>query len=1186
MRNLTKFSFLLLLLPLLTACPVKNRPRVEHEGRREWTPQETPLDNSVDVKSFNDFDISSAYAFLKDGQGDLVNRVLKPLSQFVLNGKFIERAEFRTQRLTQMIEVFNTALLDRLMAKDNSPDVREIKAKFTQTVFAGCSRDLKSDCYNAEIFSRDTRHTRLMTLLAMEFDAQIEEAVKANKTTLLCVTNDAGCRNMVETRYRLLAMALYKRNRYDDPDFSFAYLKHSRIFAELVQVMRAMPSGQLGNMATSYLAESHTRIFESIIPKFKPRNENDPEFRQFVENFNPWGFSRKKADIFQYGTGIMFSFAAKCCMYKDSAKTQISDSMENTIRAEQVNPNSLSPSLYTMIKAIQAEHGDKLFANMRMSATVNQALIVDRPNPQFYNEYFFVVDRLFRGDLSSEEVEMVLRRANQQRLKTVLPQLIQDYIKINLLYMIVETNKFMRKEIYTSGVSSDKIFEKAVTTSRSLTSRWHDMQAQVGQLERLMGSYFKTNFITSKEYVDADKLIKSLNRNIHYLSVYPQMMVLNYYLATMDGKLIFDTWWGRIEIDASTIIGSFFDGTTVNPWFRFGSDPETLNRQMLLFSFEYMLTTETMKYFVTNGSNDRARFFDMIVGKYFDIELHHLNTYISQYERDIYSQENSSAVDGACDYESGKSNQPPAVDLDFLGLNQFTYTGLADMGLRRSLMKILTGTSSSTGMLRGTIENRSVFLKVMLDIINADLKRNNVFSEDHADTKRIRDGLKSMDGLKARLAKLFLANHKRYFDCALKLDQIERARANRLYEEERAYLKEIYKLISPLKDITDASKLQAEAAKMTEELRKRGARFDSVDGRTYSYKYFKYDLFKRVQKNIEDDIFANKPTGNPDLDKHVRPRPVRVHVGANVERNEITDGSKFVSLVLRGSEQDFINQGMTMFNGKTGAFIDWSEQMQRDPQLMAAIAPMIEFYLLGPIKDGRQTLEITKEDLTKAYLTVLAEASMNKIEQDNSIQFQNDGVMPKSFFQGKLFEADFRRRLPLFYDLVRKVAGSAELFFDGKYRLSKTLEFASIYNTLQTFVFDPETILVAQEDGKPPVPKYRVGESVKVHYGERMHDLFNRTIELLRFIDKEEKRANKNPGALDPRFLEPFYLENRQPVKWYEPSSMPSDFQWIADKQKRDDIKDVRADFISRSGDFFRSSKLILEVQAPEERTP
>ncbi len=1185
MRTLIKLSFLVLVLPVLTACPVKNRPRVEHESRRDWTPSQTPIDDTVETKSFNEFNVRAAYDAIRDGKGDLINRVLKPLSRFVLNGNFIERPEFRTLRLKQMVEIFNSAMLERMMAKDNSPDFRELKLKYKQTVFAGCSRDLKSDCYNGELFSQDTRHTRLMTLLAMEFDPLIEQAVKTAKTTLLCVTNDVNCRELVENRYRLLAMALYKRNRYDDPDFAFAYLKHARIFGELVQVMRGLPPGEIGNMSTSYLAETHAKIFETIIPKFKPRNENDPEFRQFVENFNPWGFSRKKSDIFQYGTGIMFKFAANCCMYKDAARNQLSDTMEKTLRDEQNNPNALSPSLYTMIKAIEKEHGNKLFANLRISDIAAQALKIDQPNLAFYNEYFFVVDRLFRGDLNSEEVEMVLRRTNQQRLKTALPAMISAYIKIQLAYMIVETNKFMRDEIYTSGVRADKVFEKALTSSRALTSRWHDMQGQISQLERLMGSYFKTNFIDSKEYRETDKLIKSVNRNIHYMSVYPQMMILNYYLASMDGKLTFDTWWGRVEIDSSTIIGNFFDGNTVNPWFRFGTDPETLNRHMLLFSFEYLLSTESLKYFVNDGATNRAKFFDMIIGKYFDIELAQLNSYISDYERDIHSQENSAALEETCRYELNEPGaNPPSVELNFLELHKFTYSGLGDMGIRKSLMKILTGTNSSTSMLRGTIESRTLFIRVMLDILNADLKRRNVYKDDHEDTRRIREGLATMEAMKLRLAKLFLANHQRYFDCAFALDQVERRRANRLYEEERAHLAEIYNMMLPLKNL-EGEPLARAAAALTAELRKKGYRFDLIDRHTY--KMSKFDLFRRIKDRIQRDVFQvptqrEKEVYGADVNKYTKPRPVRINEPANVERDEITGAETSVQVIMRSTPEDFIAQGMSVFNGKTGAFIDWSSQLQRDPQLDRALAPMIEFYLIGPVRDGNRTLEIKKEELSRAYLRVLSASAMDDFDLINAAQFGNEGVQVKAYFQGKLFEADFRTRLPLFYDLARKVSGSAELLFDSRYKLSETLEFARTYNTLQPFVFEPEQILVPEETqaGKPPalVPKHQVTESVKAVYGDRMHFLFNRVSDLLRYFDAEQKRVDNKPGELDKNFLRPFFIDNGRPVAWFDPRSIPVNMSLVADEQKKKDVKDILSDFVSRSGDFFKTSK---KVQAP-----
>src|SRR5262245_58311434 len=107
MRILSIFS-IVLILPALTACPAKNSPRQEHEGKKAYTAPKAPVDETVEAKDFNEYDLQAGYAALKGDKTQLLNVVLIPLSVYVLNQKFIGDPKYRTPRLTQMINIFNT----------------------------------------------------------------------------------------------------------------------------------------------------------------------------------------------------------------------------------------------------------------------------------------------------------------------------------------------------------------------------------------------------------------------------------------------------------------------------------------------------------------------------------------------------------------------------------------------------------------------------------------------------------------------------------------------------------------------------------------------------------------------------------------------------------------------------------------------------------------------------------------------------------------------------------------------------------------------------------------------------------------------------------------------------------------------------------------------------------------------
>ncbi|MGE4133865.1 MAG: hypothetical protein AB7F86_19670 [Bdellovibrionales bacterium] len=1189
-HNLKKQIRLLLFsasaLSVLTACPPKNKPRIEHEGAKQWQAEVTPDDRGVGREEFDSYNLRAAYELLKGDPNSLTEKVLKPLSRFLLNGKFIEDPRFHGTRMAQMIEIFNTAFLNRMEKGDTTKDFQEIEAKYYQTLFAGCSRDLKKDCYNAELFSRDTRHTRILTLMARKLDADLEARLNSNeKSAPKCIQNDESCRDLVESRYRILAMGLFKRNRYDDKDFAFAYLKYARMFALLTEHWKTNGIKEGQNLASSYLTETHTKIFETIIPKYKPKNPNDEDFKKFVTNFNPWTHSNRSADMFQHGTRIMFKFGATCCLYEDANGTKVTAAVKEAIDdTQKSNDNFAVPQFRQMIKEIQTESLGRLFHNLGLAQEIRE---IELPNSHFYDEFFLIVDRLFRGHLTTEEVEMVLANANPSRVETELPRRISTYIRVNLAYMILKTNRYMAG-IYSSDLTSDEIFRGAITRSRALTSDWHAIQAQIVTLDRMMGNYFKGRRIGNRKLFDeTSSLILGVNRNIHYISVYPNMIMLTYFLADKKGKLTINSWWGTFEIDADTILGAMFDGRTENPWFVFGKDPEPLNRQTLLYGFDYLLATDGLKSFVAkNGS----KFFDMIFTQYLGNSLAKARQDLADYERSTVGKYQAAGMSEVCNYELGKSKRPPHMEIGFLDLNKFTYAGLGDQGVRGVLMSSLAASRSTVGELTGLLENRILFSQVLKDVIESDLRRRGERPKEgqvHDDIKKIESILAEFNGLKRRLSEVYLTRHKDLARCASILQEVERRRANRLYEEERAHLGRIFDMMKEkLSGITDPTQLEAAGEALNKTYfrdPKNGYRFDKVDGMTY--KMSQFDLYSRIKSHIEADIFTSpskamsvvgKETVNEaeyynryrySWQDYARPRDVSVYIPEGLKDNDIVSRGTATSIYFRDDREDFIRQGMAAFNGKSGAFIDWWSQMSSGVRPKQYVETLLEFYFLSPAKDksGAPSPLLSKEELVEAYVESMASQMMDDLDVRNAQDFGVEGLYGKAGYADVLFEKDFRTQLPFFYSLMRQALGTAHLL-EKNGVVGEAIQFAVEMNSLKrlkSFMF-------------PQNPD--VESSVKRIYGERVEFARRQVDEVFNFLqtmkkDKDgrlvdatkEGKVVESAADLDPRLTLTLYLDGQTPVPWYV-QGWPN----LVHKTSLDDLKTAVKQF-DRDTDRFYS---------------
>ncbi len=62
------------------------------------------------------------------------------------------------------------------------------------------------------------------------------------------------------------------RHRLEDSEFSFAYLKYTRLFAAQIDYNKNKNLPQPG-----YIAEVHSKIFETIISRYNPKSTSDAE---------------------------------------------------------------------------------------------------------------------------------------------------------------------------------------------------------------------------------------------------------------------------------------------------------------------------------------------------------------------------------------------------------------------------------------------------------------------------------------------------------------------------------------------------------------------------------------------------------------------------------------------------------------------------------------------------------------------------------------------------------------------------------------------------------------------------------------------------------------------------------------------------------------------------------------------
>lgn len=1159
MKSLMLRSIIILntALSVIACDKPKTGPRNVHEPKKDWVVLRTPEDQSVEEKEFHSVDLTYMQEAFKNNK-DLINNIILPLSRFVLNSKFIEAPKYQNQRMAEMIGLFNRAMISLLQSKNSDQRLQNMKQKFEATVFSGCSRDLKSDCLNVDMFSSDPHSAQLLLQIVIELDVRLAVLERSYPISEQCVQQSDDCRDMVEGRYRLLVMALrLDRNRLVNEDLSFAYMRHARLFAHLMDWWKNHPEQTNSSLSMSYINETHGKIFDVMINAYQPKDINDPEFRKFVSNFNPWLYSNHDNNIFRNGARVMFELAAKCCLYEDAAKTKLSEEVVEATKAMQEQRDEFNFSFLKAVQAAQSSDGKSVLDRMGMS-TVSATLL--NIESDFYDEYFYIVDRLFRQHIDTAEALMLMRNVNPKRAEERFAKVIETYARVVLLDMIRQTNEYMAGIYNSPDIGSDQVFQQAVLSSRTITEKWHGVQKNLDFLNKFAGSYFKALNKRNLSYEQLDKIIQAVNRNIHFVSVYPNMIVMNYYLTKMKGKVVVPTWWGTpLEISADTILDDFFGGFLKSTWFRFGVAEEPLDREKILYAFYYALSTQTLETFVAKDEStktqetDRSKFINVILPKYLEDVDRDLTKNLESYRVSYENNANYSLVKKVCDYEMGVSQISPRLEMNLSDLDYYTYTGARDVGIVNVLSTLLNGPSSIFDHVRGPMNDKITYVEAMLSMIENDLlarRKIDKQGDSHPDLDKTRNMIRSMQVKVKQFVSQYNSQREKVFDCLMRLQTVERGRQNVLYDEERKHLAWVYDTMAELKDITNSAQLNERVNKINADKFKE-FRFDRLEGK--SYRMSKYDLYLRMKKRIEGNLDNLMPS---ELKKS---RQVVVLIASGVERSDMVEREINVSVPWNDNKEEFIRQGMLALSSSSpSSFIHWRSQIAQDFSVENYLSTLIKMYF------AVDESKITSLDLLDVFLVSLKRVMMDETEFKNAVDFGIDGLRDYAYFENLLIEKNSQNSLPLLYKLFNDIYSQAKVDVkvtfatDSRVEYNSALNMANTLNNMLTLIFEPDSSLK---------------ENLVKLYGERINNHLNKTRTLLGELNNESTKALVGQ-AMAPYFAYPILTNSGQPIYWGKIGSTA-----FADEQTVQNLKVREDQFIRDTGDIYKTREALHGVQ-------
>ncbi len=815
---------------VLNACNFKSVDKQNHEAAKTAEFVTAVKDDAVDIKSDPNW-LKEIYDLMT--QKDY-GSVIRKSSDLLGNAKTFQ--ELNTEKVkegTALLGYYNFSLLENLKAGSNKNGFEN----YLSWALKGCDKNLQG-CESISFLKRDSKSVSVIT-----------EILKQKKDSL-----------KITEYYSLIQLGFEVNNQIRTKELEMFYIVKGK---EYYDYLDKAGVGERDNK------ERHTHLFQLILSQNKI-DKSDPKMVDWLKQLNPWKYSRYDQSYTVLGSFKIFEVAAKSFIYDDK---KLSTSLSQVITELKTTKDSLGISFYTSLKEIKADiaRGQKeedlkilnddeqkkvklslIKAQVIKNFKINmETLLAD----SFYSEYFYLVDRLFRGHIGVDEANLFWEGTNKSEADVT--RVIELYSKIELLKMIFKTNTYMGEIFKQKDIPNDRLFEQVVNRSQPITDEWSIFLTRIEKL-----TIFVKQKIDSKKsaMADTEKSLLSIGRNVKYLATYPNMMVIGDTMIDLQAELTVASFWGiPIKIDPKQVMKIILDGKIEQPWFIFGGDSSSLNKTETIFSYFFGLESGVFDFFAllknnTTGKAAKLKFFQNAVKRTLSEETTALKKAIETMEdqntnKDVAFQNTMITCGLVKKGDLDFSMTAPAEDI-----KKYLLFGNSTNSTIQTLYNLYnSGPIGQYMNFRDGFESLVIQIRSMMEILALKLT-SDVDKQALADLNK---EMESYEELKRRFYEVAVEQHHKVSGCLNKLVKLEMDRTLQIYEMEASFFGKVYDEAAKIRAATDPKQKKdlLEAAKSSLSL---GANDIVAD---QQYIFSNWSLIKRVieySKNL-------KPAGLFDL---------------------------------------------------------------------------------------------------------------------------------------------------------------------------------------------------------------------------------------------------------------------------------------------------------------------------------
>ena len=1019
-----KIKSLFIAAILVQSCTFKKAERVNHDGAQDFDTSVKVTASATESEKFvKSFDLTAIRSKAQNIKTEAeASQVIQELEATLLKPEIRDSAALKLDdKVLEALSLYNFAMIRLFEIAPNSAVTTAASDKYQKLALESCNDNLEN-CSKINWLRRDPRSSRVLELIATELDRKMPE-----------VCNQNTCEAQLKQYYDLVSVAFSTVNTQQSTMIKSLFLK------------RASQYAQFNKDKNKNLFSRHGKIFENIISNH-PLTEKNPHLESIVKQFQPWSYSRLKPNSFAFGAEKIFAFAALHMMY--DAKTQeLTADFRKAIADSQNEIDSKGTSFRQKLSTLKTA-GDSalIFKGLKVDISVAETEV-------FFDEYFYMIDRLYRDHVNIEEVSSIWKGSKKDEKKLVDAMLI--YLKVELISQMVATNQYFTKILMYKNMTSDRLFRKTVDESQPLTQVWEKLFSRVDKLSLFLSQQIKgingSNQDSSNESLkEANKLIRSIKRNTNFLSVYPNMLLLGYFMIHAEAGFKYQTWWGaEIDINPKIIVNHLLDGGFAQPWYFFSGDMAPLNKTEIIYAFYYALNAGAFETFsvIKDDKNvsvlDRTLFFKKALKKTIADYVKEIEDAISAMNQYRNGHSDVANLIKVCDQEKA-GNKNYSIPVKFEDLSMYALTGGSLRGVGQTAsgfydnldyyyyVSAENNAKDTQQTLRARLLDRLVQMKAMKIPLVDNINQLNIAVEKR---KQMSDMIDAEIAEIEILLKKYLSEsvkmHREVDVCSERLIWMERQRQSEIFKLELEFLASVHDAMTAIRATPEAQK-EAKAKELHKALGMGTS--ESISGESYVFsKYELLNRFKRYSGKLKPSLDVEDPS--PTL------KETLVSELFHVQFVDVTTNEPF-------DKPTFVSTGLSKLNSQGSNIIDWFKGVHSLRLYDKKIRSLVSMYRLGvdiglkaDDPDAIKPIEVINQSLAMAKF-----ASIQDHEKTWMIIMNQPELMDRAEYRGLIFdqsETEYRGILDSAYNQITRA--NSDLDEAARYALDSVSKSSLIF---------------------------------------------------------------------------------------------------------------------------------------------